>query len=113
MQVVPLSAVPSQSLTANLGNQICQINVYQKEFWTDNNEAGTLAQITPMFLDLYVNNSLIIGGVLCLNGTLIVRDTYLGFTGDLAFYDTQGTNDPTYDGLGTRYFLVYLAPSDI
>lgn len=113
MQTIPLTAASSQTLSATLGGQVCQINVYQKTFWTDNNEAGMMAQITPMFLDLYVNNSLIIGGVLCLNGTLIVRDAYFGFTGDLAFYDTQGEDDPVYTGLGSRFFLVYLEASDL
>jgi len=43
----------------------------------------------------------------------LVNDVYLGFSGDLEFVDTQGTDDPTFDGLGTRYQLVYLEPSDL
>lgn len=44
---------------------------------------------------------------------LIVRSAYLGFIGDLAFIDTQGTSDPIYAGLGTRFQLVYLFPVDV
>jgi hypothetical protein len=65
-----------------------------------------------VYLDLYVAGVLIIGGVLCLNGVNIVRNAYLGFIGDLAFYDQQGTTDPVYSGLGSRYLLFYFAPGD-
>jgi hypothetical protein len=38
---------------------------------------------------------------------------YLGFSGDLVFVDTLGDQDPTYDGLGARYALIYLRPSEV
>jgi hypothetical protein len=99
MQIVPLNKTPSQTLTTGLNGQTCQLNVYQSFF--------------GLFMDVYVNNTLIIAGVLCLNLNRIVRDLYLGFSGDFVFVDTQGTTDPTYAGLGSRYQLVYLAPSDL
>jgi hypothetical protein len=99
VQVIPLQALPSQSPEVQLGNQICQINVYQK--------------LGAMYLDLYVNNALIIGGVICQNLNRIVRDLYLGFVGDVCFIDNQGDTDPVYTGLGTRYSLLYLTPSDL
>jgi hypothetical protein len=64
-------------------------------------------------MDVYVNNVLIVGGVICLNLNLIVRNTYLGFPGDLAFIDNIGETDPYYTGLGTQYSLAYIAPGDI
>jgi hypothetical protein len=94
MLVVPTIATPSQRLTARLGGQSCTIDVFQKS--------------TGLFLDLYVNDALVIGGVIALNANRIVRDTYLGFVGDLAFFDTQGVEDPLASGLGVRWFLVYL-----
>lgn len=99
MLVVPLDAVPSQTLTTNLSNQPCQISVYQKQ--------------SGLYLDLYVNNVLIIGGVLCLNRNRIVRDLYLGFAGDLAFLDNQGNSDPVFTGLGDRFTLMYILPSEL
>ncbi|WP_454813763.1 phage baseplate plug family protein [Labrys neptuniae] len=98
MQIVPLQSVPNQAISILLGGQNCQINVYTK--------AGGL------YLDLYVDNVLIVGGVACQNLNRIVRSTYLGFVGDLGFIDNQGTSDPSYDGLGARYSLAYLEPSD-
>lgn len=95
MQVVPLTAVPSQSISVQLGTQQCQINVYAKS--------------TGLFFDLSVNGAPIVTAILCMNGVGLVRYAYLGFVGQLAFIDTQGSSDPTYDGLGSRYILVYTA----
>jgi hypothetical protein len=99
MLIIPLQATASQVVTVTLTNQPCRIEVAQKS--------------TGLFINLYVSDVLIIGGVICLNGVPIVRDAYLGFTGDLAFFDNQGTTDPVYTGLGDRYSLVYIAPGDI
>jgi hypothetical protein len=96
---VPLQATPSQTLTTTLGGQGCQLNVYQKS--------------TGLFMDVIVNNVLIIGGVVCENLNRIVRSAYLGFIGDFVFLDTQGTSDPTYTGLGSRYVLIYLTAADL
>lgn len=92
-QVIPLLAVPSQTLTVLLGAQPCRVNVYQKS--------------TGLYVDLYVNDAPIVTGALALNNNLIVRDAYHGFAGDLIFYDTQGISDPTYDGLGARFVLLW------
>jgi hypothetical protein len=97
--VIPLQAVPSQAVTVTLNNQACLIQVRQTS--------------TGLFINLFVNDILIIGGVLCENLNVIVRSVYLGFVGDLAFYDTQGTTDPVYTGLGGRYVLEYFTPSEL
>ena len=133
MQIVPLQPVQSQTSYVTLNGQVCTINVYQK---------GILPSVKPLvanlpnilqlengypfestsrtwlypavvYFDLYVSNVLIVAGVACLNGVALVRSSYLGFVGDLAFYDTQGSSDPVYQGLGTRYQLVYLLPGDV
>jgi len=99
MLIVPLQPVPSQTVAVTLATQPCTINVYQLS--------------TGLYCDLLVNDVLIIGGVICLNANVIVRDAYLGFVGDLAFIDTQGTTDPVFTGLGGRYALGYFAPSEL
>lgn len=98
MQVIPLQAVPAQELTVNLANQATQLHVYQLS--------------TGLFMDISVNNELIIGGVACEDRNRMVRDTYLGFIGDFIFVDLQGTDDPEYTGLGTRWFLEYLTADE-
>ncbi len=99
MQIIPVQAVKSQTLQVILAGQKCSINLYQK--------------YTGLYLDLYVNFQPVICGVICQNLNPIVRSVYLGFTGDLAFIDSQGADDPDYAGLGTRYYLAYLEASDI
>lgn len=104
MQIVPTQPLPNQSFQVQLNNQACIINLYQ----------------TPraLFMDLYVGTELIKAGQICENLNRIVRDTYLGFVGDLAFVDAQSAtnadaSDPIYTGLGTRFQLLYLDPSEL
>ncbi len=99
MQIIPILDVPSQSFNVQLGGQSCTIDLYQN--------------ITGLYCNLYSNNSLVVGGVVCLNLNRIVRDLYFGFAGDLAFQDTQGDSDPYNPGLGTRFLLMYLSPTDL
>jgi hypothetical protein len=118
MQIIPLQAVPSQTVNVSLAGQSCTIDVYQKGIlppFTPADATSPNVALLPavVYLDLYVANVLIVGGVRCMNGVAIVRYDYLGFTGDLAFYDTQGATDPVYTGLGGRYVLAYLSPGDI
>ncbi|OYW21290.1 MAG: hypothetical protein B7Z52_01060 [Burkholderiales bacterium 12-64-5] len=90
---IPLIATPSQRLTVQLGQQSCVIAVRQRR--------------TGLYLDLYVQNVAIVTGAAALNLVKIVREAYLGFTGDLFFVDTQGSNAPDFTGLGGRYVLVW------
>jgi hypothetical protein len=99
MQTVPIIDVPSQTLNVTLSGQYTTINL-----WT---------RVGGMYMDVYVNNALIIAGIICQNLNQIVRDTYLGFSGDFLFFDTQGESDPSSPGLGTRYLLIYISPADI
>lgn len=99
MQIIPLQPVPSQIFTIALGTQLCQLSIYQKS--------------TGLFIDVFVSGVLIIGGVICEDRNRIVRNSYLGFIGDLAFIDNEGTSDPFYTGLGTQYSLAYLEQSDL
>ena len=99
MKIIPISDSYAQYFNVTLNGQSCKINIYQKS--------------TGLFLDLLVNGVLIIGGVICQNMNRIVRDAYLGFVGDLVFYDTQGKEDPISPGLGSRYQLYYIELTDL
>ncbi len=92
-QLIPLTQVGSQAFTISLSSQQCNINVYQLS--------------TGLYCDIVANQTNIVTTMLCLNLVGLVREAYLGFTGQLFFFDTQGTSDPDYSGLGTRYQLVY------
>ena len=99
MQTLPLKSVPSQTFTTTLAGQQTTIDLYMLG---DGN----------LYMDVDLNNSPVVAGVLLCNNVKIVRNTYLGFIGDFVITDTQGSSDPTYDGLGTRYQLVYLSASE-
>src|SRR5690242_3617832 len=99
MQNVPLQAVPNQILNVTLGGQPCTLKVYEKFY--------------GLYVDVYVNGALIVGGVIGQNLNRVVRSTYLGFVGDLMFADAQGEEDPDYAGLGSRFFLLYLTTDDL
>lgn len=99
MQVVPVQPIPSQTLQVQLSGQPCTIDVVQYAF--------------GLFVTLYVGGSLVVASVLCENFNRIVRSLYFGFAGDFVFMDMQGSADPVYTGLGSRYVLLYLAPEDL
>jgi hypothetical protein len=93
VQTIPIIPTPAQSFTIQLNSQNCEISLYQKN--------------TGLYFDLVIDGNPIVQSMLCLNLVGLVRETYLGFVGQLAFVDTKGNSDPTYDGLGSRYQLVY------
>lgn len=90
---IPLSAVPSQSLTVQLGDQSCRITVRQRR--------------TGVFVDLRVRDVPIALGVKAIDRTYLVRSRADQFIGDLFFVDTQGGDDPQFSGLGTRWQLAW------
>jgi len=99
MQQIALQPVPSQQTQVILDGQTCAISIYVKN--------------QCMFLDLVVNGTQIAYAVQCKNLVSLVPTAYLGFTGWLVLFDTQGTSDPIYTGLGTRWVLLYLDEADL
>jgi hypothetical protein len=99
MFLVPVQPIASQTLQVALGGQYCTLNVYQQAY--------------GLYMDVLIGTNPIVQGIIALNNNLIVRNAYFGFQGDFVFFDTQGTSDPVYTGLGTRYFLLYYTASDI
>jgi hypothetical protein len=99
MLIIPLDATPSQIVQTTLAGTFCRFSVYQKS--------------TGLFMDFSAANALVIAGAACLNRRRIVRDAYLGFVGDLMFADLQGSDDPVYTGLGTRWLFAWLSPADV
>jgi hypothetical protein len=97
---IPLDPLPSQVVSFILNtNDICKVFIYYTRY--------------GLFIDVWWNNEVIVTGVLCENYNKIVRDQYLGFPGDLCFYDGQGTDDPVYTGLGSRFALIYMTPDEV
>ncbi len=95
---VPLQPVPAQQLQIVLGGQNVQIAVYLRG--------------SNLFVDVNSGGADISIGVLALNLVPLVPTVYFGFAGNLVFVDTQGDSDPTYNGLGSRYQLLYISAAD-
>ena len=91
--VIPLQAVAAQHFDVALGSQACTIRLYQRR--------GAL------YFDLLLDQVNVALGVVCRDRNYLVRAAYSGFVGELYFLDLQGTDDPTYSGLGSRFILVY------
>jgi hypothetical protein len=99
MQLLQLQAIPSQFLRTTIANQDCSLKIYQRRY--------------GLFFDLYANDVLVIGGVLCHDRVRLVVSEYLGFVGDFTFVDSRGTDDPVYTGLSDRFQLWYLSADDL
>lgn len=99
MRVVPLQAKPAQSISVVLGGQSCKIVLRHKS--------------TGLFFDLYIDDRPVVLCRICLDRTRLIRQKYFGFSGDLFFVDTQGTNDPEYNSIGTRYLLMYVTDEEM
>lgn len=99
MQIIPTQPVPSQNFSITLDGQQMTFNVYQES--------------TGLYLDALLANTPIITGQICEDRELLVQQAYLGFSGDLTWIDTQGTDAPLYTSLGSRWLFVYLEPADL
>ena len=98
MQQIPLQPIPSQSTKVVLGGQNCQLLVYQKP-------QGVFVDINADGVDISV-------GTIARDAVPLISREYAGFIGNLLFIDTQGSSDPSYEGLGSRYSLVYLTAEE-
>lgn len=114
MQVVPLNAVPAQTQQITLNGQPCQISVYTKSGYAYSDVPEFTVPNTNLYFDLTVGGVTITTTAIGLNAVRLLRNReYLGFAGDFMFIDTEGSADPVYTGLGTRWLLLYLTPDDI
>lgn len=90
---VPISAVPAQMFKITLAEQTLQITLRQRA--------------TGLYADIWCAGTRVLSSVLCQDRTWLARNTATGLPGDLAFMDTQGTQDPQSTQLGTRYVLLW------
>lgn len=98
MQTIPLQPVPTQATKVVLGGQNVQLLIYQKP--------------QGVFVDINTDGVDIVIGVVARDAVPLMCRDYLGFIGNLLFVDTQGNSDPSYDGLGSRFSLVYLTAEE-
>ncbi len=96
-QQIPLAALTSQTVNVSLNGQDCAISVYQL--------------FTGLYVDLIANGTTIFTCRLATDRTNLARNqAYMGFQGQLFFLDMNGTDDPVYTDIGTRFILLYSPP---
>jgi hypothetical protein len=98
MLQIPIQPVPSQQVKVVLADQNCQIAIYQK------------AQ--GVFVDLNSNGDDISVATLAHNAVPLDPRDYAGFSGNLIFIDTQGLDDPSFEGFNSRWFLIYFTAEE-
>lgn len=112
MQTVPLTPVPSQTVTAVLNGQSVTLSIYQLGF----------PPVAELYCDMSSNGTPIVNcrKARAFSGSstesapfMLLDSAYWGFQGDLLFIDTQGDEDPQFSGLGSRWQLVYYTPDDL
>ncbi|TDN54897.1 hypothetical protein EC843_101956 [Buttiauxella sp. JUb87] len=99
MLAISIEPQKSQSISVSLDGQQCVIRMIQRESF--------------IYMDFTVNGNPIMQGVPCLYGNKMVGYSYLGFKGDLVFLDSDGQQDPHWDGLGKRHILYYIEESEL
>ena len=98
MEVIPLSAVPAQTLNVVLDGQNCTISIYWRQ--------------THLYLDLAVGSTIICTGWICQNKANVLQVPVRGFNGSLHFWDVEGDRAPQWENLGSRYFLVFVLENE-
>jgi len=85
---------------------------FSSTFNGQNVQISLNTQTTGMYFSLSMGGNAIVQAKACVNTALLINQDYSGFQGDFAFVDTQGQTAPSFQGLGSRYQLVYLAPGN-
>lgn len=94
MQIIPLSQLPAQTLNVVLADQYCTISLYWRQ--------------TRLYLDLSVGAFAVCQGAICQDRASVVQSPSRYFNGSLHFYDQEGRRPPQWEGLNTRWVLLFL-----
>lgn len=100
---IPLIQYPNQELQIILADQNCTIKLYQRGGYC--------------YLDLSVDDNVILRGQLAIPGAQILANTMNGFKGNFYIVDTVNNADiqalPSYEEFSTRYVLLYLTEDEL
>lgn len=95
---IPTTANPNRTIKIILNEQECTLTLRQKG--------------EHLYLDLTVDDTAVCRGAVCLNLVPIVQVAQNTFSGNLVFVDNESDTAPNYDGLNSRYFLVYYSDDE-
>lgn len=95
---ISVQQLPNQQFTVILNGQYCTISLYQKD--------------QRMYMDLANGDVAVCTGAICLNGVDVVQDRIGVFSGTIHFVDNEGQQAPQFDGLMSRYFMLYVSEDE-
>ena len=98
MERINISAIPSQTLNIVLAEQYCTISLYWRQ--------------AALYLDLSIGQNVICQGAVCTNRADVIQSPVPGFAGTLHFWDNEGDRPPHWQGLNSRWELLYLAEGE-
>lgn len=93
MKIIPLSKLPAQSLNVVLSGQNSTLSLYWRQ--------------ERLYLDLKAGSAVICQGAVCQNKADIIQSRSQDFTGTLHFIDLEGDRPPHWEGLNSRWALIY------
>ena len=94
MDEIPLQPIPSQEVQVILGGQNCTLSVY----W----------RFGKLYADLLVDSEPVFAGCICQNLQWVNQSPSPVFSGGMMFVDALGEEAPRWEGLGSRWSLLYL-----
>ena len=92
--IIPLASVPNQTFSINLDGQNCKFELVTRG--------------KNLFMNLSIDDTPVVNGVICLNKVKLIQFNHLKFNGNLYFEDLEGNLDPYFWGLGERWVLNYV-----
>lgn len=98
MQIINIASFPAQEFTVVLDGQECTFSLFTR--------------LGKMYLDLTVGTIPICAGVICQYATEILQSKSPDFHGTLYFWDSDGVRAPEWEGVGTRFFLLYASEGE-
>ena len=98
MEIIPVNKEPNQRFSIVLDGQNCTFELYQR--------------YDHLYATMYVDETAIISGVVCLDCVPLIQVATTRFSGFLCFADTLGNADPQWEGLGDRWLFVFIPDSE-
>lgn len=99
MQLINLRNIPAQRFNIVLDGLNCTIKLYQRG--------------QRLYMDLETTDKVIFTGNVCLFVAKINQSPDPDFTGSFFFIDMQGQQAPQYEGLNSRWYLVYFSDGEL
>ncbi len=90
---IPIRSIPGQMFLVVLNGQNCYFKI--------------LSRRGHLFCGLTIDETPVFDGMVCRDRLPLKQSRVQPLIGNVAFFDTEGEEDPRWKGLGTRFRFVY------